>query len=77
MYLGLLHGLLTEEVLDRDDWSPGGAEEPQQEMSALVFGIWSFPSEEAPGTAVGELKALVEHDEGGAQTLDELPEVPE
>lgn len=69
--------LLTKELYDRDDWSPEVVEERQKEMSALVFGIWSFPGEQAPGSTVGELSDNVERDAGDAQTLDELPEVPE
>ncbi|GAA2748313.1 DUF262 domain-containing protein [Terrabacter aerolatus] len=70
--------LLTKELLQRDDWSPGAVEARQREMSALAFGIWSFPGETPPATGTGAPSDLVVHDdEDDAQTLDELPEVPE
>ncbi|MGH2778415.1 MAG: DUF262 domain-containing protein [Actinomycetota bacterium] len=70
--------LLTKELLAHDAWSPEAVEARQQEVSALVFGIWKFPGEAAPDAVVaGDLTDLVEHDEADAQTLDELPEVPE
>jgi hypothetical protein len=65
--------LMTKELLGRDHWDAAAVDDRQGELSNWIFGIWSFPGEEAPPSpppSEGAEEAEV------ADAADQLPEVP-
>lgn len=70
--------LMTQELIDRDEWNPAAIDERQRDLASYAFEIWCFPGEEStppsPETSEsnGEHQADLEAEVGPEQ----LPEVP-
>jgi hypothetical protein len=68
--------LMTKELVKRESWDTEAVAERQAELSTWAFGIWSFPGEALPETAVAGV-VVVEADTGvETDEPEQLPEVP-
>lgn len=65
--------LMTQELLEVDDWSLDAIDERQRELSSWVFSTWHFPGEEMPTFSAEDSE--VERPEPEAAP-EQLPEVP-
>lgn len=64
--------LMTEELLEYQDWSSEAVSNRQQELASWAFEIWSFPDEAKP-----EVEKALEVASGDEPNVSELPDVPD